>query len=398
MKLTVFSHKLCQLAEESPTGYATDGGFPLQMEAISRLFSATNIVVPCRNEGMGGVSPLVGNNLHVVPLTSPTGEGIWRKIGFPLWLLKNSWTLLKETYYADAVHVPIPGDIGTIGMVLALVFRKPLFVRHCGNWMVQRTLAERFWKWCMERFASERNVMLATGGGDHSPSKKNERIKWIFSTSLHSTMEKPTGPQRLSSDGELRLIIACRQEERKGTDVVIKSMPAILEVFPQATLDVVGGGSMLPYLEDLAHGLGVVDRVIFHGKVSQSRVRELLRPAHIFCYPTTASEGFPKVVLEALACGLPVITTKVSVLPHLILGSQSGLILDEISSFSFAEAVVELGSDESMYGRMSENALRTSAEYTLERWGSFIEDELCRSWGLGSLRVSQPKVAPQFRL
>ena len=51
-------------------------------------------------------------------------------------------------------------------MLFAFVLRKPLFVRHCGNWFVQTTAAEHFWKWFMVRFAGGRNVMIATGGDD----------------------------------------------------------------------------------------------------------------------------------------------------------------------------------------------------------------------------------------
>ena len=350
------------------------------MRAISELFSETRIVVPCRSTGdASGVSPLIGNNVEVVPLTVPQGDGFYRKIRIPIWMLRNIRKLVAEVRQADAVHTPIPGDIGTIGMVLALLFRKPLFVRHCGNWMVQRTAAERFWKWAMERYAGGRNVMLATGGGTGLPSEINKNIKWIFSTSLDSIQIAGNMPRVLSGDGSLRLIIACRQEEKKGTDIVIESLPLILKNFPKVTLDVVGGGSLLADLKDKAKSLGLEKMVTFHGKVPQSRVPELLQRADIFCYPTSASEGFPKVVIEALAGGLPVIATNVSVLPHLI-GSDCGIILDNASSKNLSEAVILIGSDEPTYRQMSARAIETASAYTLENWGHFIGEELRRAW------------------
>ena len=45
---------------------------------------------------------------------------------------------------ADAVHVAIPGDVGTIGLVAALVLRKPMFVRYCGNWNSQKSTRSVF--------------------------------------------------------------------------------------------------------------------------------------------------------------------------------------------------------------------------------------------------------------
>ena len=162
-----------------------DGGFPLQVRAISELFNETKVLVPCeKSQNTNGISPLFGKNLEVSPLSAPKGIGFRRKLDIPLWLLRNGRIIWKEIKNADAVHAPIPGDVGTIGMLFALLLRKPLFVRHCGNWLVQRTTAEHFWKWSMEYFAGGRNVMFATGGTENAPSERNSHIKWIFSTSL----------------------------------------------------------------------------------------------------------------------------------------------------------------------------------------------------------------------
>ncbi|MGH9364473.1 MAG: glycosyltransferase, partial [Thermoanaerobaculia bacterium] len=235
------------------------------------------------------------------------------------------------------MHAPIPGDIGTIGMILAFVLRKPLFVRHCGNWFVQKTIAEHFWKRVMERFAGDGNVMLATGGAPESPSRRNARIRWIFSTSLTEEELETCFRYREQLPGDHpKLIIVCRQEREKGTGVVIESLPLLLKDYPGATLDVVGDGGALAEFEDLAARLGVRDRVTFHGRVDHASVVRRLQHADLFCFPTVSSEGFPKVVLEALACGLPVLTTRVSVLPSLV-GLECGLLLDEVTPAAVAE-------------------------------------------------------------
>jgi glycosyltransferase involved in cell wall biosynthesis len=105
----------------------------------------------------------------------------------------------------------------------------------------------------------------------------------------------------------------------------------------------------------------------------------LLSQAHLFCYPT-ASEGFPKAVLEALASGLPVITTPVSVLPALI-GSENGVLLHEVGPAALARAVVDCLSDGERYRAMSESALRRAREYSLEKWRDTIGGMLREAWG-----------------
>ena len=211
--LAVFSHKLCWRDSAGREGYATDGGFPFQMRALAELFDSTTLVLPCR-QSMGHESNtrLSGHQLTVVPLTVPSGQDGSRKLLFPVWLLRNLPVLIKETLRADAVHAPIPGDIGTIGMLLAVLFRKPLFVRHCGNWYVQATPAEHFWKWFMQLMAGGANVMLATGGGQAPPSARNAALRSISSSACTQRELQLAAQRAAAREPGHRLIIACRQE------------------------------------------------------------------------------------------------------------------------------------------------------------------------------------------
>jgi hypothetical protein len=365
------------------------------MRALSQLFDNTTIVVPCQAQNSGsGESPLNGHNLLIVPLSSPSGSGFWRKLGMLFWLVKSGSVLVKEVRRADAVHAPIPGDIGTVGMLLAFFLRKPLFVRHCGNWFVQRTAAEHFWKWFMEKTAGGRNVMLATGGNSGAPpSARNHNVHWIFSTTLtKDELDDCLVPRRNVEPGRLRLIITCRQEKEKGTGELIESLPTLLREFPQLTLDVVGDGGALSEFRRLAAARGVSKEVVFHGKVDHARVLALLRQASLFCYPTRASEGFPKVVLEALACGLPVVTTRVSVLPELV-GHDRGVLLDDTTPASLVRAVREIVSDPERYRSMSARAVETARQYSLEEWRDTIGGLLETTWARPlSSSLSSPMV------
>ena len=380
--LAVFSHKPCWSSVNSPTGYATNGGFPFQMRAISELFSATRLVVPCSPvHQQPGETALTGHNLSVVPLTAPSGSGLQRKLVLPIWLLRNLPVMLRECLRADAVHAPVPGDIGTIGMLLAFVLRKPLFVRHCGNWHVANTAAERFWKWFMQRFAGGRNVMLATGGGTEQPSPEFPKVRWIFSTSLTQPELAACAMQRERRAGQpLRLILVARQEQDKGTGNVIASLPALLKEFHGLSFDVVGEGGALGEFKQQAAALKLNGCVTFHGNVNHDAVLNLLRGADLFVMPTTSSEGFPKAVLEALACGLPVVTTRVSVLPKL-LQTGGGVLLDSPEPSAVAQGVRDCVSDPERYRAMSARAVEVARQYSLEGWRDFIGEQLRAAWG-----------------
>jgi glycosyltransferase involved in cell wall biosynthesis len=227
----------------------------------------------------------------------------------------------------------------------------------------------------MELCGGGRNVMLATGGATQPPSERNPAIRWIFSTSLtqKELTECRTQRQSVNTDNA-RLINVCRQEKFKGTDVLLESLPLLLGDFPNIKQDVVGEGSALDQFKRDAERLGLTGCVNFHGKLDRESVISLLKKADLFCYPTR-SDGFPKVVLEALACGLPVIATSVSVLPWLI-GHGCGVLINKADPETLAQAVRECLSDSEKYRAMSAKALATAEKYSLERWRDTIGDLL----------------------
>jgi hypothetical protein len=381
MQLLVITHKLCWAAADSPSGYSTDGGFPAQIEAVAGLFAGTRVAVPvsARPPGKQG-SPVQGRGLNVVPLTEPAGKGWRRKWGMLEWLGRNAATLWREAGEADAIYALIPGDIGLVGLLMGLARRKPLLARYCGDWHDMKSPFQALTRWLMERAAGGRNVMLATGGDSRAPSPGYPNVRWIFSTSLwRSDLQRcaPTGPPR---SAPLRLINACRQEPYKRTELVIQALPLLIPRFPAVSLDIIGDGSSLPLLRQTARELGVADRVRFHGQVPQSAVLPLLRQATLFCYPT-ATEGFPKAVVEALACGLPVITTPVSVLPLLVADGVSGIVLPDPSPAPLAAAIARCVAEEAVYARMAAAATRATARYSLEAWQDSVGELLAAAWG-----------------
>src|SRR2546421_9424340 len=97
MSLAVYSAKPCWPSATSDSGYATDGGFPFQMQAVSELFDETTLVVPCSaSSDRAGEIGLGGKDLMVAPITEPWSSGIWRKILFPVWLSRNSLVVLRH--------------------------------------------------------------------------------------------------------------------------------------------------------------------------------------------------------------------------------------------------------------------------------------------------------------
>lgn len=382
MKLVVFSHKVCWESKDSPTGWATDGGFAMHMDYLSKLFDETRIVVPVDTPKPKGEVFFKNKNITIVPLKLTKGKGILGKIRVILTFILSSFKFIQEVLKADAVHAPIPSNFGTFGFLLAHLFNKPLYIRHCGNWYVQKTVAERFWKWYMEKFAGGKKVFLATGGGFEVPSKINKNIKWIFSSSM--TIDEINHISISGRDWEdsskIRLCIVCRQEKKKGTGILIETVNLLKSKGINLSLDVVGEGDELENYKKYVAEHKLENLITFHGKLNHEGVINILKNAHVFCYPTSASEGFPKVVLEAMSQGLIILTTPVSVLANLIPENNCGFLLENTSPELLAKYIEEIYFNLPKYKSMSESAVYGSKKYTLENWTTEIAAHLESAW------------------
>lgn len=381
MNLLVISHKPSWNYTKDKSIFVTDGGFPIQMKALSELFVSTRILVPVsRINSIKNKTELTGNNLTVIPLSSIDSKNkIVRRLYLILWLIQNSMKVLIEIIKADVIHTPIPGDIGTIGMLVSFVLKKPLFVRYCGNWKDKRTVAEKFWKWFLIRYAGGKLIVLATGGGINPPSSKNDNIKWIFSTSLIRNEILKTSKQIKQIRSNIRLVTLCRIEKKKGVDVLIKSMSIISKKYDNIELHIVGDGSQLENYKNLSKELDCLNKIYFHGYLKHAQAIKVLNDSDLFCFPTSSSEGFPKVVLEAMSCNLPIITTDVSVLP-LLVGNNCGRIVEEPTPENIAEIIIELIKNPKEYNRLSTNAGQKALNFSIENWKSELRVHFSNSW------------------
>jgi glycosyltransferase involved in cell wall biosynthesis len=139
----------------------------------------------------------------------------------------------------------------------------------------------------------------------------------------------------------LRLAIAGRLVRQKGVDVTLQAM-ARLDL--PLELEVIGDGPIRAELEGLAAELGLRDRVRFSGWVDRSLLPDAYRRADIFVFPSR-DEGMPNVVLEAMACGLPVIGTPIPGTRDLVADGETGLLIPVDDVAALADAVRALALD-----------------------------------------------------
>ena len=146
----------------------------------------------------------------------------------------------------------------------------------------------------------------------------------------------------------------------------VKRVPDVVQVFyeVQKTIDdailiLIGEGPDLSVVREQAISLGIQDKVKLLG--NQRRVADLLSMSDLKLL-LSEKESFGLVLLEAMACGVPVIGTNVGGIPEVIQEGVSGYICELGDITSIAEKAVEILTNESLHKEMSENAIRSANE------------------------------------
>jgi glycosyltransferase involved in cell wall biosynthesis len=130
----------------------------------------------------------------------------------------------------------------------------------------------------------------------------------------------------------------------KGQAVLLEAVAALAGRGEDVELLLAGEGRLRPELEHEAERLGIADRVSFLGAVGQEEIRDLYERAAVFCLPSFA-EGVPVVLMEAMAMGVPVVTTRIAGIPELIENGRSGLLVAPGRADELADSISRLVGD-----------------------------------------------------
>ena len=129
--------------------------------------------------------------------------------------------------------------------------------------------------------------------------------------------------------------------ERKGHHLVIEALAALLLQHPHARAVIVGEGVERARLEALARQLGVADRVTLTGSLPQTELPRWYSAADVLVL-ASSREGWANVLLEAMACGTPVVATNIWGTPEVVARPEAGVLVDERSGAALAAGVQRL--------------------------------------------------------
>jgi len=359
----------------------TNGGFSLQMAAVASLFdSMTLLITESDVPGEGGL-PLPPA-AEVVVLRKPIGKDFRRKLSILASLFYYISTIARHAARADYVHVPPPGDIPLLGMIVALGLRKRLIVRYCGSWArtARTTIMNRVTRGLMRAFAGGRNVMLATGEEEVPPAPG---INWIFATGVSENELRriePATERRLSDPPHL--VYIGRLSVEKGVANLIDAV-ALLEreafgPLPEITL--IGDGPDRRQLGKRVSELGLDGRIRFAGQLDRQNLNAALDHAD-FCVQPSLSEGYSKAWLDAFAHGLPVLASEAGA-ARAVIGLERGWLVKPGDVEMLAAQLRRILTEPQDWSALRRRCREFAESRTLEVWAREIGLLCARQWGV----------------
>ena len=180
-------------------------------------------------------------------------------------------------------------------------------------------------------------------------------------------------PEKIIKEKENTLIYLGRLTKSKRVDHIIR----MLSMIKNAKLWVVGSGPEENNLKNLSNSLGLSRRIEFFGKISQEKKAELFSKAHVMLFPAVR-EGWGITVLEANACGTPVIGYDVHGLRDSIKNGVNGYLVEDGNIDRMAECAVELFGDEKQLEKISKSSVEYSKRFSwdksAEELSAFLEN------------------------
>lgn len=282
----------------------------------------------------------------------------WLWCALPLFFLCQLWSLVRTNrrLKPDVVHVHwiIPQGL-TVALARVLGARLPayLLTSHGGDLFAFRG---RFFKRLKLFAVSKASVLTVVSEAmrkaavDMGLAREKVRVR-----SMGVDLQDRFVPLPIAqSKPALSVLFVGRLVEKKGVDVLIRSMPGVREAFPDIRVDIVGFGPEEGALRKLAEAMSVSDCIRFHGAKNQDEVACFYQNASVLAAPFVRAasgdeDGLGLVIAEALASGCPVVTTNLPATLDIAEGLTSAKVVASGCPDALAESLIEVLGNQSEY-------------------------------------------------
>ena len=387
MKLGIVYHMPFWRAADG-TIREVEGSFARYVDSLAPYFDEISLCVPVLSDGRGEGTAIRAPNVTLAAL--PPFDGPVHFYPKLLSMLPRLWRWVHEI---DVLHCRIPSPAAIVAFVIAQWLGRPRVVLVVGDlqallptvpytglkrvlWRLYTAVEEWNVQWMTDRsvaFANGAALAAKHSRGGHPVIETTTTT--ISASDLATRTDACTGRP-------VRMLTVSRIDPRKGLRVLPEVVRRLRERALDVTLDIVGPVVGRPgdeerteILADAAR-LGVGSCVRTLGAVPLDRLLPMYRDYDIFVLPTLPGEGIPRVLLEAMTAGLPIVTTRVSGIPSLVVHQTNGWLVEQPTAEAVADAVERLIRDAPLRRHLIASGYETARGFTLDAQAARLLSEV----------------------
>lgn len=322
--------KILMISGDRSLAGSKRGAFYNTLEEFHKYWERLDIICP-RTKALvsNSQTPNVKNIFRNVFLhPSP-----WPLVFQPFWILKKGLEIFREQKFnLMTIHEYPPFYNGIGARLLWNKIKIPyvLEIHHIVGYPKAADLKEKFYKFLTKLFIKEDSKKAIALRVVNKQVKENlikwgvkeNKIKLIPSFYIDLDIFKP-----LNFEKKYDLVTACRLVKNKGLDLLLEAIKLIAYDLKPKLL-IIGEGPEFKNLKAKVKSLKLENNVEFAGWLRRrEEIAQLFNQSKIFIL-TSYNEGGPRAALEAIACGLPIITTRVGIIEEIIKDGKNGIFID----------------------------------------------------------------------
>ena len=304
-----------------------------ELEFIESLFDEIIWIGFNREDKINDLSmqKIQSSKIKTVLLTKIGGKGFLSLMKIILQYPVMFFTILKYVRKGDIIHTRAPSHPALIAVLLSFVYKNKIWWnKYAGNWNQKNPpLSYGFQRWLFKK-AKHTNVTI-NGFWYNQP-----KHCYSFENPCLTQEDIEKGKeitQKKTFEPPFVFAFAGRMEDAKGVSRIIEALKSV--PFHQIKeVHFIGDGKKTETYIKQSEYLG--DKVLFHGFLDKTGVHNILKKTDFFILPSTASEGFPKVIAEAACYGAVPVVSNVGSIAHYV-NENNGFIWDLDKSAPYSE-------------------------------------------------------------
>jgi len=290
-----------------------------------------------------------GSYLRALKLAWSTRQPGWRGTLYQLFYFAEAGILAKQIRVKQIQHLHnhfadsscsvsmLAAELG--GFTFSFTMHGPYIFFEPYRWRIDEKIKRALFVCCISYYCRSQGMIFA-------PTDKWNRMHII-----HCGVD-PALFNLVSHDKPGKwLLYVGRLAAAKGLPILLESLTALKPLHPDIVLTIVGDGPYRANLEHMTAQLGLDDNVKFVGYQSQAEVRKHMQQTDVFVLPSFA-EGVPASLMEAMAAGVPVVTTQIAGVSELVEEGVSGYLVPSGDAVSLADRIEKLLTDNQLRARL----------------------------------------------